>query len=69
MNIDLTDDEAAVLLREIDKIISTDRYFLSPRITTLQAVRDKIRPPPKREPLPPIKHYDPPRIGARRRRR
>jgi hypothetical protein len=33
MNIDLIDDEVAVLLREIDNIISTDRYFL--RIASL----------------------------------
>jgi hypothetical protein len=29
----------------------------------------KIRPEPKREPLPPPKHYEPPRAGGYRRRR
>jgi hypothetical protein len=30
MNIDLTDEETAALLRELDGIIASDRYFLSP---------------------------------------
>jgi hypothetical protein len=68
MNVDLTDEETATLLRELDGIIANDRYFLSSRITTLRAIRAKIRPEPVREPLPPSKHYEPPRVGARRRR-
>jgi hypothetical protein len=32
VNLDLTDDEAAALLRELDGLIDGDRYFLSPRI-------------------------------------
>ena len=68
MNLELTEEEAAPLLRELDAIIAADRYFLSPRITTLKAIRSKIRPEPEREPLPPLKHYVPPRIGTRRRR-
>jgi hypothetical protein len=43
MNIDLSDEEAAALLRELDDIIASDRYFLSPRITTLKAIRGKDR--------------------------
>jgi hypothetical protein len=31
MNLDLTDEEAAALLRELDGLIDGDRYFLSPR--------------------------------------
>ena len=69
MNIDLSDDEAAVLLRELDGIIDGDRYFLSPRIQTLKAIRAKPRPEPERKPLPPLKHYEPPRVGKGRRRR
>jgi hypothetical protein len=69
MNLDLTDEETAALLRELDHIIDGDRHFLSPRIRTLSAIRDKIRPPPIREPLPPPKHYAPPRSTAARRRR
>ena len=70
MNLDLTDEETAALLRELDVLIDGDRYFLSPRIKTLKAIRAKIRPEPVRPPLPtPTKRYEPPRATARRRRR
>jgi hypothetical protein len=69
MQLDLTDQEAAALLRELDQIIEADRYFLSQRIQTLKAIRAKIRPEPERTPLPPLKVYAPPRIGKGRRRR
>jgi hypothetical protein len=69
MTVDLTEEETAALLRELDGIIANDRYFLSPRITTLKAIRTKLRPEPVREPLPPMKHYEPPRAKAGRRRR
>jgi len=67
MTLDLT-EETSALLRELDGIIANDRYFLSPRITTLKAIRTKLRPEPSRETLPPLKHYEPPRAGAKRRR-
>ena len=67
MHLDLTDEEAAALLRELDHIIDSDRYP-SPRIVTLKAIRAKLRPEPAREPEPPLKHYEPPRVGRRRRR-
>jgi hypothetical protein len=44
MQFDLTEAEIAALLRELDDIITRDRYFLSPRIQTLKAIRGKIRP-------------------------
>jgi hypothetical protein len=70
MNLDLTEEQAAALLRELDNIIDGDRYFLSPRIRTLKEIRAKIRPEPVREPLPPPpKQYAPPRASAARRRR
>ena len=71
MNLDLTDEETVALLRELDDIIDGDRYFLSPRIKTLRAIRAKIRPEPVRPPLPPLpKSYEPPRaIAVQRRRR
>ena len=68
MILDLTEEETAALLRELDNIIASDRYFLSPRITTLKAIRSKIRPERVHEPLPPLKHYEPPRVGRGRRR-
>ena len=67
MNLDLTAEESAALLGEIDRIIDGDRDSFSPRIRTLTAIRDKLRPPPVREPLPPLRHYEPPRAGRRRR--
>jgi hypothetical protein len=70
MNLDLTDDEATALLRELDGLIGGDRYFMSPRIKTLKAIRAKIKPEPVREPLPPPpKQYAPPRSTAKQRRR
>ena len=44
--LDLTDEETATLLRELDTIIDADRYFLSPRIQTLREIRNMIRPEP-----------------------
>ena len=38
MNLDLTDEETAALLRELDGLIDGDRYFMSPRIKTLPAL-------------------------------
>jgi hypothetical protein len=70
MNLDLTEEEAAALLRELNGIIDGDRYFLSPRIKTMKAIRAKLRPDPSRGPLPPPpKQYAPPRATAARRRR
>jgi hypothetical protein len=70
MHLDLSDEEAAVLLKELDGLINGDRYFLSSRIKTLRAVRAKIRPEPVRQPLPPpTKRYEPPRATAQQRRR
>ena len=68
MELDLTDDETAALARLLKSTIDADRYPLSPRIQTLKAILDKIQPEPVREPLPPLKHYEPPRASAARRR-
>jgi hypothetical protein len=69
MTLDLTDHEAALLLKELNGLIDGDRYFLSERIKTLKAIRAKIRPEPTREPLPPPpKPYAPPRASAAKRR-
>ena len=69
MTLDLTEEEAALLLKELNGIIDGDRYFLSYRIRTLQAIRAKIRPELKREPLPPpAKRYRPPRATSASRR-
>jgi hypothetical protein len=69
MNLELTDEQAAVLLKELDNIIDGDRYFMSQRIRTLKGIRAKIRPEPQRAPLPPPKQYAPSRASAAWRRR
>jgi len=68
MHLDLSDEETAALLRALDRVIEDDRYPLSPRILALKAIRAKLRPEPTRETLPPPNHYEPPRVGRRRRR-
>jgi hypothetical protein len=67
MNLELTDEEAILLAKELTVLIDGARYLLSPRVKTLTAIRDKIRPKPKSEPLPPLKHYEPPRAKRRGR--
>ena len=69
MMLDLTDEETDALARLLSRTIDDDRYPLSPRIQRLKAILTKIRPEPPREPLPPMKHYEPPRATAGRRRR
>jgi hypothetical protein len=58
MNLDLTDEQTAVLLGELDRTIQNDRFPLSRRIQTLREIRAKIKPYPAREPLPAPKRYD-----------
>jgi hypothetical protein len=48
MTLDLNDDEAALLLKELNGLHRWDRYFLSERIKTLKAIRAKIRREPAR---------------------
>ena len=70
MNLNLTDDEIALLTKELDAIVRNDRYFLSPRIQTLRAILPKLRPGPARPaPAPPQRIYAPPTKGRYRRRR
>jgi hypothetical protein len=69
MNLNLTDEETTLLLKESDDIIENDRYFLSGRIQMLREIRAKIIPYPVRQPLPPPKVYAPPSKGRYRRRR
>jgi hypothetical protein len=43
MKPDLTDEETAALVAELDHIVENDRYPFSPRIRTLREMRAKIR--------------------------
>ena len=61
MTVELTDEQTTALTRLLTDVIEADRYPLSPRIQTLKTILAKIRPEPVHEPLPPLKHYEPPR--------
>jgi hypothetical protein len=58
MHLDLSDEETVALTQGLHNIIESDRYPLSPRIRTLSAVLNKLRPEPVREPLQPQKVYE-----------
>ena len=68
-NLDLTDEDAVVFAHQLTDITWNDRFPLSPRIQTLRAILGKLRAEPAREPRPPLKQYEPPRVSAVRRRR
>jgi hypothetical protein len=57
MNLDLTDEQAAALTRELHDIVESDKFPFSSRIRTLREILQKLRPEPVREPLPPRRHY------------
>jgi hypothetical protein len=65
-NLDLTDDEADALIKELANIARNGRYPFSERIRPLYAILAKLRPEPAREPLPPSKVYAPPQSHGRR---
>jgi hypothetical protein len=67
MTLDLSAPETDALAMLLRRTIDDDRFPLSPRIQTLKGILGKLRPEPKREP-PPMKHYEPPRSSAKRRR-
>src|SRR5215813_3876917 len=48
LHLELSDEQTAALLRELDRIIENDRYPLSPRIRTLKEIRALIKPYPVR---------------------
>jgi hypothetical protein len=66
VQLDLTDEETAALTRLLSRAIDADRYPL--RIQRLKTSSLRFQPEPVREPLPPIKQYEPARATARRRR-
>jgi hypothetical protein len=68
-HLELSDEEATALIKELQEITRNDRYQFSPRIRTLKDILAKFRPEPVREPLPARRVYAPPRATAARRRR
>jgi hypothetical protein len=69
MKFDLSDEQAAALTKELSDIIENDRWPFSPRIWMLKSILAKLRPEPVLQPLSPLKHHEPPRATAARRRR
>jgi hypothetical protein len=69
MHIELTDEQAEALTRELSQIIENDRYPYSPRIVALKEILGQLRPEPKREPLLPRRNYESPIKGRYSRRR
>jgi len=63
-HLDLLDEEAAALIKELVDI-TLDRYPFSARIRTLPAIPNKVRPEPVREPLPPKVYAAPPAAAPR----
>jgi hypothetical protein len=70
IDLHLTDEQAELLLGELDRIIADARYPLSPRIRALREIRALLKPYPERPPLPaPPKPYEPPSRARYKRRR
>jgi len=69
MKLQLSDEQTELLARELRELIDSDRFFLSRRVRTLQAILNLIRPQPVRPTVPPVKTYQPPRGGKYARRR
>ena len=70
MDLHLTDEQAELLVAELDRIIENDRYPLSRRVRALREIRALLKPYPERPPVPPPqKAYDPPSRGQYRKRR
>ena len=67
MTLDLTDDEAAALVRLLRRAIDEARFPLAPRHAPLRAILAKLDPPgPAAELPPPIRSGLTPRRGRRR---
>ena len=70
MDLHLSDEQADLLIRALDRVIEDDRYPLSPRIRALREIRALLKPYPERPPpSPPQKSYEPPSRGQYRKRR
>jgi hypothetical protein len=64
MKLELNDEQTELLIREVSRLIDNDRYFLGPRARVLKEILGKLRPEPERpEPRPPLRNYEPPRMG------
>jgi hypothetical protein len=64
-HLDMSDNEAAALIKELHDTVDNNRYPFSPRIQTLRAILAKLKPEPVREPSLPPKMYASPRAVTR----
>jgi hypothetical protein len=65
----LSTDEKTALVAALKRLVDGDRYPLSPRVRTLEEILRRLEPPkPTPAPLPPRKHYEPPRQSPAQRR-
>jgi hypothetical protein len=62
-NLELSDEEAVALIRELDQLINRAKYPFSERVRTLGAILGKLKP----EPPEPRRAYEPPSKGRYRR--
>jgi len=58
-HLELSDDEAATLIKELHDTVYNDCHPFSECIRTLRGILAKLRPEPPREPLPPPTVYAP----------
>ena len=58
-NLELSDEEEAVLAVELVQLISRATYPFSDRVRTLGAILNKLRPEPAPPAPPPPKRYEP----------
>jgi len=70
MDLKLTDEQAAALIRELNNIVQNDQYPISPRIVALKEILGLLRPEPARAAAaaPPPRIYAPPTKGRWRSR-
>ena len=70
MQPDLSPEDYAAIASVLRDTIKADRFPLSPRITTLRAILDKLEPPePAPFRFPPLRPYAPSMLMARKRAR
>jgi hypothetical protein len=68
MTSDLTDEEAHALAKRLHRALDDDPFSFASRLDPLKAILAKLDPPPPRpEPLPPLKPGLGPQVGRRRR--
>ena len=70
MHLEMTDDETAALIKELNDIVESDRHPFSPRIRTLRTILAKLDPPaPRPEPPRSLNAGAAPDVGCGRWRR